>query len=141
MKTEFWLEGRVVPKARPRFNGTRAYTKGNYAAWKNDAIKNLLSLNLDSIEVPVSLSVIAVGFLRGDADNIVGSVMDALVQSGVLPNDTLSWVPKISLEYRKGQKGVVGVWVEIVPHQVENFSLFAHVAKAKTQKGRYFAAG
>lgn len=40
---KFWLPGKVVPKARPRFNGGKISLPRNYRGWKNTAYLEIIS--------------------------------------------------------------------------------------------------
>lgn len=102
------LPGHVVPKARPRFDGKRAYTSTRYREWLDEAIirlRNSMKLaGAESTTEPqrlvvhvarehtlIELTPVHGGRpkgVRGDIDNIVGSVMDALQQAGVYGNDS-----------------------------------------------------
>ncbi len=53
------------------------------------------------------------GSHRGDADNLAGSCLDALVSAGVLLDDRLSCVPRLVVEHNP--MGDRGVWIEVMP--------------------------
>jgi Holliday junction resolvase RusA-like endonuclease len=96
----FTLTGRIIPKARPRLSYGHAYTPKNYKDWKANAIGQL-ALQYGGLP-PINKATVSVeigGKHRGDADNILGSVMDALVQAGVLVDDRLTVVNKLTIEY------------------------------------------
>lgn len=96
------LEGCVIPKARPRgtSKGSHHYLPQGYREWKDAAIaclrKQQPPLKLSGVRVDVVLE--GKHRRQGDADNIIGSLMDALVQAGILANDNLVCVTGISLE-------------------------------------------
>lgn len=98
------LDGPIAPKARPRFGGN-AYLPSKYRDWKNDAIMDFRSQYhgepLEGVAVAVELS--GRHSRRADADNIVGAILDALVQAQVLRNDSLVVVSALSvaLHYSK----------------------------------------
>lgn len=119
MSFKFILSGVVIPKARPRFNGKIAYTSDRYAAWKDWAIAQFSSqaMNL-GLQAPIDRAAVSIqvqGAMRGDLDNIAGSVLDALVQGGILVNDSASRVPELHITYHPKckQKGLV-VTVEAI---------------------------
>lgn len=97
----FCVTGSIVPKARPR--GTRSghhYTSPVYREWKDRAISELaFQYDGDPISIPVLIDVVLIGKHRrsGDTDNVIGSLMDAMVQSGILQDDNMVKVPAISV--------------------------------------------
>lgn len=102
----FTLHGVISPKPRPRFNGRQAYLPKRYRNWKQSAIESLKS-QLPPNHQPIERCGIAIqlhGSHRGDADNIFGSLADALVQSGVIVDDRLSVVSSIKLEHFSGKE-------------------------------------
>ena len=97
---KYTLTGKVVPKARPRFGGGRAYLPQRYRDWKDKAIAELLS-QTRPIE-PISKAEVSIdlfGSHRGDLDNLAGSVLDSLVVAGILLDDRLSVVSKLSIAH------------------------------------------
>lgn len=104
---KFKLEGRVVPKARPRYSKkTRKHLlPQNYRKWKNNAIAQLViqrqDLRLDSELEEVKVHVDFYGGHRGDLDNMIGSVLDACVQANIIVDDRLAIVSEISARYFK----------------------------------------
>lgn len=94
------LEGAIVPKARPRVVDRRAFMPQNYTDWKDRAIYSLRTQYVGkAIAVPVSLDVVLIGkhSRKCDGDNTIGSLADALVQSGILAEDNLLKVPSESI--------------------------------------------
>lgn len=114
---KFWIPGKVVPKARPRFNCGQAYLPAAYRGWKNAAYLEVLSQISDfPTTLPLhraSVQIQLVGKHRGDLDNVAGSVLDTLVSSGVLLDDRLSCVSRLVIEHEPS--GDRGVWVEVKP--------------------------
>ena len=103
---ELIIPGRVVPKARPRFDprSGRAYTPKGYAEWLDMASTTVaLTLRKPGMGGPLLLRTafspagVEVAVMdcapveykgrRGDLDNMTGSVMDALEQGGAIEND------------------------------------------------------
>lgn len=98
---ELTLSGKITPKARPRVSGGHAYLPANYRKWKDAAIASLRLQIPDSWQprCGVSVSIAIGGKQRGDADNVAGAILDALVQAGVLEDDRLSCVPSLSISH------------------------------------------
>jgi Holliday junction resolvase RusA-like endonuclease len=97
---KYTLTGKVVPKARPRFGGGRAYLPQRYRDWKENAIIELLS-QTRPIE-PISKAEVSIelfGSHRGDLDNLAGSLLDSLVQAGILLDDRIGVVSKLSIAH------------------------------------------
>jgi Holliday junction resolvase RusA-like endonuclease len=98
---ELILDGQIVPKARPRVTVNGAYMPPKYRQWKQGAILDLSQQHQGHKLTAVrSIDIVMTGkhSRRGDLDNISGSILDALVQSGVLVNDNLTVVPRLSIE-------------------------------------------
>jgi Holliday junction resolvase RusA-like endonuclease len=97
---ELILEGEITPKTRPRVTANGTYMPPKYRQWKEGAILTFRSqYNLEPLIMVKSVSIELHGkhSRRGDADNISGSVLDALVQAGVIGNDNLMVVPRLSI--------------------------------------------
>ncbi len=96
------LEGTIVPKARPRNSRSgHSYLPANYRDWKNEAIILLSAQHQgEAIADPVSISVILTGkhSQKGDADNVIGSILDAMAQAGIIADDNMKRVVSISLK-------------------------------------------
>lgn len=105
----FWLPGKVSPKARPRFNSGQAYLPQNYRQWKKDALVEVLCQLGDGADLPLTTAQVEVsltGKHRGDLDNIVGSILDVLVEAGVLVDDRVNCVRGLIATYKSvGQCG------------------------------------
>lgn len=99
------LSGPVVPKARPRVTANGTYMPDEYREWKQAAIASFESQYKGEALSGVVVSILLKGkhSRRGDADNIAGAILDALVQAGVLKNDNLVHVRGLSvaLEWSK----------------------------------------
>ena len=97
---KYKLTGKITPKARPRLGRGGVHLPANYRDWKNNAILELLRQPrppepMSKAEVSISIG----GGQRGDLDNIAGAILDALVQSGILLDDRLSVVSKLTVEH------------------------------------------
>lgn len=134
-----WLPGRVVSKLRPRFGKGTAFLHPNYRNWKNAAVSQIswqLKCNCQIFDIencmvshwplaslpisPAKVSVLFVGAQRGDCDNRLGSILDCLVTSGILANDTARHNPigkyeTVTCRLRKG------ALVIVEPATVEKF--------------------
>jgi Holliday junction resolvase RusA-like endonuclease len=98
----YQLTGKITPKARPRLGNGRAYLPANYRDWKEDAILQLLTQS--RLLEPMTRAEVAIaigGKQTGDLDNIAGAILDALVQAGVLLDDRISVVHKLSISHHR----------------------------------------
>ncbi|MEB3342676.1 RusA family crossover junction endodeoxyribonuclease [Okeania sp.] len=118
----FYLPGKVVPKARPRVTANGTYLPPQYRAWRNQAeveiYRQISELNLE-INLPIKRAAIYISFCgkhrtNSDLDNLAGACLDALTLNGagVLQDDRLSCIPKLTIEYIPNTKKT-GVWIEI----------------------------
>lgn len=100
------LLGKVVPKARPRFNSRgHVHMPPKYTEWKQNAVINLRDVRFVA-SGKVSLEITFVNAVRGnaDCDNAAGSIMDALVESGVLCGDSVATIGKLVVENYQEKK-------------------------------------
>jgi Holliday junction resolvase RusA-like endonuclease len=94
------LTGKITPKARPRLGKGRAFLPANYRDWKQNAIDELLTQTRPPDPMAkAEISIAIGGGQRGDLDNIAGAILDALVQSGILLDDRISVVSKLTVEH------------------------------------------
>lgn len=90
---KFVLQGAIVPKARPRVTRNGTFLPIAYSQWKSAAIVQLQrqagdrALLLTEAEIGVSLS--GKHSRRGDLDNTIGAILDALVQAKILKDDSM----------------------------------------------------
>jgi Holliday junction resolvase RusA-like endonuclease len=115
---KFWLPGRVVPKARPRFNGGNISLPRNYRGWKNTAYLEIISqLEENGIkELLITKAEVEMQFIgshRGDLDNLAGSVLDILCETKIIRDDRVSCISRLVIEHEPGS--VCGVWVKVNP--------------------------
>jgi Holliday junction resolvase RusA-like endonuclease len=105
---EYFFDGYIVPKARPRVpRGGKAYLPPKYAAWKSNAVCELKTAWAVKCQPELAMPATKIGHLeialqgklRGDFDNIIGSLCDALVQAGVIYDDSLKHISKGSWDY------------------------------------------
>jgi Holliday junction resolvase RusA-like endonuclease len=136
MKTLIWIEGRGMGKARPRGssrvtrkNGrniavTKFHTCSKYRQWTNDVIRQIAKQNTLKFTKPVSICCNFVNFKSSDTDNITGAILDALVKSKVIGNDSASYVVKSAGEFSKLRKirnspKQIGILVEIEEREIK----------------------
>lgn len=95
----FNLDGFIVPKARARTTANGTFMPHKYNDWKQGAIADISSQYrgepLEHAEVTISLT--GKHNRQGDADNVAGAVLDALVQARVLVDDNLKRVPSLTI--------------------------------------------
>ncbi len=102
---EIWLDGRGIGKARPRFGrGGVVHTALRYGQWKNDAILQMKALSLPPAPIPARVDCTFVNFFSSDSDNLIGSVLDALVESDILQNDSSGYVVASTGTFAKTRK-------------------------------------
>ncbi len=125
---EFYIPGKVVPKARPRVTTHGTYLPPQYHAWRNQAeveiYRQVSEFNLE-VNFPIQKAAISINFCgqhrtNSDLDNLAGACLDALTLNGagVLQDDRLSCIPKLTIEYIPHTKET-GVWIsiEILPRE------------------------
>jgi Holliday junction resolvase RusA-like endonuclease len=121
---QFWISGNVVPKARPRVTSRGTYLPKQYRGWRNQAeveiYRQVCDLNL-AISLPIpraNISLIFMGNHRknADLDNLAGACLDALTLNGagVILDDRVTCVPKLTVEYEPNAKKT-GVLIKIEP--------------------------
>ncbi len=117
-----YIPGKVVPKARPRVTANGTYLPPRYRTWRNQAeveiYRQVSELNLE-VNLPIQKAAISISFCgkhrtNSDLDNLAGACLDALTLNGagVLQDDRLSCIPKLTIEYIPDTKKT-GVWIEI----------------------------
>ena len=118
----FYIPGKVVPKARPRVTTNGTYLPPRYREWRNlaevEIYRQISELNLET-KLPIKKAAVSISFCgkhrtNSDLDNLAGACLDALTLNGagVLQDDRLSCIPKLTIEYIPHTKET-GVWIEI----------------------------
>ncbi len=115
----FFIPGEVVPKARPRVTANGTFMPRRYREWRNRAeveiSRQIFELKMNAalpVQLPLKQAAVKIRLvgqhrLNADADNIVGSCLDAMVAVGIIKNDCLSYIPEISFKFvPEGTKGV-----------------------------------
>lgn len=99
----FTLEGAIVPKARPRVTDRGTFMPAKYRDWKEEAIADLICQSRQKLSVfPIDSCGIIINLLgkhsrSGDLDNVSGAILDALVQSGILRDDSMAVVTSLEV--------------------------------------------
>lgn len=108
MEQCFVLAGRIPSKKNSRINtrSGRSFPSRDYANWHREAMAQLrLQLAtaeahaFDLFKVDLEISFPTLG--RADLTNKADSVMDLLVDAGILPDDSWTCVPYLNLSGRK----------------------------------------
>ncbi len=122
----FWIPGRVIPKARPRVTRNGTFLPQLYKQWRLRAEGEIL-MQLQQMhpqpQLPIQQAAVRImlyGKHRGDGDNCIGSVCDALVSAGLLPSDTLKHLPYGYWRHIPSQ--TTGVKIELKPMSVSQIS-------------------
>jgi Holliday junction resolvase RusA-like endonuclease len=103
MNYQFTLDGAVTPKARPRVTDKGTYLPSKYRNWRTFANFSLLEQSrtfgiTQPLEgVAVQIDLMGKHPVRGDLDNIAGSILDALVSAQVLRDDSIRVVTKLAI--------------------------------------------
>lgn len=100
---QYRLSRKIVPKARPRLSKGHAYLPSRYREWKSSAIFELRSQSIPIEPISRCQISVVVGKQAGDLDNILGACLDALVQAGIILDDRLSVVYRLSIEHQPSQ--------------------------------------
>ncbi len=115
----FWIPGSVTPKARPRVTSNGTFLPKRYREWRLRAEGEIIMQVHQMSPLPqlpierAALRIILRGKHRGDGDNAIGSVCDALVGAGIFSDDSLKQIPFGS--WRHIPDGETGVKIQIEP--------------------------
>ena len=104
MKLEIYIQSKIIPKARPRFNSRgKAYLPKRYKAWRQKFEALILEqVGKIKLQPPIEKSEIEViffGMINGDLDNLVGGVLDSLVATNIILDDSYSCVDSLKIKY------------------------------------------
>lgn len=114
---KLWLPGKVVPKARPRLSIHGAYLPKNYRDWRKIAESEITlqmsDWGLFPLRSPVSIRIVLQGKHRTniDLDNAAGALLDCIVATGILVDDSIKNVSRLIVEYQPS--GELGAWIEV----------------------------
>ncbi|MGB3532126.1 MAG: RusA family crossover junction endodeoxyribonuclease [Microcoleaceae cyanobacterium] len=122
-KLKFYLDGAVTPKARPRVSANGTYLPKRYKNWREQAECDLLIQVREmkpAPKLPLEKAAITLLFTgkhrtNSDLDNLAGACLDALTLNGagILTDDNIKCVPRLTVEYEP--KGKTGVEIVIEP--------------------------
>lgn len=108
---DFFIEGKIVPKARPRVTSKGTFMPESYQNWMKGTVWELISIwreKYQSIKLnfPLTLAIHLEGkhSRQGDLDNIGGAVMDALVKAQILPNDNVNCINHLTISFNYSNK-------------------------------------
>lgn len=113
---DFYLPLRPISKARPRsFRGqARPYTDTVYKEWLTTARTLLEEWWIHPPLSHVSLmDVEFYGPARGDLDNRLGSVLDAMVQAKVVTDDNVNVIPRIRMSFTKTRPADAQIYIKL----------------------------
>lgn len=126
MRVDFFIEGRPVPKARPRVTRYGTYTPKATRQWERFVCMTYLNkfkMFHFGGDVPLSvwLTFVCPGkgkaaSIRGDVENYAKSILDAL--NGYAWKDDVQIVSLAVTKQRVTKQGKVGVFVSIEPAQI-----------------------
>jgi len=115
---KIWLPGAVVPKARPRVTRNGTYLPRKYRDWRLLAEAEILSQvgerSMLPLSSPVAVKILLQGRNIGIVHNLVRSILDALVNSGVLKDDRTNCISCLAVDYDQRHKEI-GAVVEVEP--------------------------
>ena len=107
---------RPISKARPRsFRGqSRPYTDTVYKNWLKDAKTQLEEWWIDPpLEEVLLMEVTFYGAARGDLDNRLGSVLDAMVQANVIKDDNVNVIPNVHMSFHKAKTADARILIKL----------------------------
>ena len=112
----FWVDGRIIPKARPRFHQGRAMLPLNYRRWQSKTYLYVQKLLRDRAitGLPFEKATVEIQFVGshlGDLDNLAGAILDVMTKTNILRDDRISCIPKLILSHEPGE--TCGAWVRV----------------------------
>ena len=119
----FRLDLPLMSKARPRFGKGRSYLPAAYRDWKNQARDQLKAIwseqELDTLQ-QFEIEVEAHGPGRCDADNLIGSLLDAglpdkkTTWAGAWKDDRVTVIPYLSFRWIRDKEQFWDVLVRVL---------------------------
>ena len=111
-----WIEGRIIPKARPRFHQGRAMLPLNYRRWQSKTYLYVQKLLRDRAitGLPFEKATVEIQFVGshlGDLDNLAGALLDVMTKTNIVRDDRISCIPKLILSHEPGE--TCGAWVRV----------------------------
>jgi Holliday junction resolvase RusA-like endonuclease len=103
-----FIEGKPIPKARPRVTSNGTFYPENYQSWKNHAELEIWSqlkkLGINTPFEEVAIAFILHGKARGDGDNLIGGCLDPAKKAGLIKDDNTKRVPQFSFRCDRTSK-------------------------------------
>ncbi|BAY20746.1 endodeoxyribonuclease RusA [Calothrix sp. NIES-2100] len=96
MELTFKIPGSIPGKARPRVTRNGTYMPPKYVEFKVSSRKFLPKVS-QPLTPPISIKIALIGSHKSDLDNIAGTILDILVDQGILDNDSSKQVPDIHI--------------------------------------------
>jgi len=123
-----WIPDKGVGKGRPRFSNGRTYTDPRYSRWKSAAVIHLIASKVPKITYPCFVECHFINFLSSDSDNLIGSVLDAMVEAEILSNDSSGYVVGCSgrfykIRKQRNQPKCVGILVKVSAATVQELEI------------------
>jgi Holliday junction resolvase RusA-like endonuclease len=104
-----------MPCPRPRVSRHHTYMPKKYVEWQEAVQAELLfqcSPQFEDVPVRVNIKLHKVR-PNGDLDNYAKAILDCLVASGVIPDDSCKYLTAVSCSVLQSKKG--GFTVEVIP--------------------------
>ena len=95
-KIRFIIPGNIPGKARPRVTKNGTFMPKSYTDFKIKS-KIFLPILNSPLTPPIAIKVNLLGSHRSDADNIVGTILDLIVEHGIIANDSSKKVPDVHI--------------------------------------------
>lgn len=97
MKTyRFVIPGNIPGKQRARVTKNGVFMPKTYTTFKKQAAWYLPQVS-EPLTPPIAIKVNLIGSHRSDADNIVGTILDILVDNNIINNDSSKQVPDVHI--------------------------------------------
>jgi Holliday junction resolvase RusA-like endonuclease len=105
---------RVVPKARPRVTRTgHAYMPATYKE-NQELLQIWFTQQLKPFNVPVTVELVFKGrYGKSDLDNLSGAILDAMVKSGIIANDSTKYVPALKIYHVDAPAAETALFINI----------------------------
>jgi Holliday junction resolvase RusA-like endonuclease len=104
----FFIEGKPIPKARPRVTSNGVFYPESYRNWTQHAELEIWSQLQDlGIKEPFERCAIAFilhGKSRGDGDNLIGGCLDPAKKAGLIKDDNITRIPEFSFRCDRASK-------------------------------------
>ncbi len=101
---EVVYEGDLIPKARPRVVKGGTYMPEDYIAYRDGLAWAMVKVRKQIILQPplrVEAVVYRRNFRRADSDNMLGTILDAMVAARWVEDDTWTLIPEVEVRVKK----------------------------------------